>query len=106
MQGFSGGDVVPADALSTHRVHRQREVERSSLIEPRDSPDATAVPVDDALHRRQADTVAGESVAVQASERLEDIHCFGSVESDAVVSHEVEDLVAWPLRRPDLDSRH
>src|SRR4051812_14009583 len=99
MQGFSGGDVVPADALSTHRVRRQREVERGSLIEPRDSPDAAAVPFDNALHRRQADTVAGEGAAMQASERLEDIQCLDSVESDAVVSHEVEDLVVWPLRR-------
>src|SRR5712664_3783132 len=91
-----------------HAIRFEREVERCALARLGIGPDPAAVPVDDALDRRQPDPGALILVArVQALESAEELVGVRHVEAGAVVAHiehrapvvaEAADLYAWLVR--------
>src|SRR5215470_4332417 len=85
----TGGGARGPLARRSGVILRQREVKGGSLTETAFGPDAPAVPVNDALDRRQTDPGARElGGGVEALERPEELVRVGHVEADAVVANE------------------
>lgn len=67
------------------------EVERCSPLGSSGCPDLSTVFLNDALHRGEADTVAGElGFRMQTLERLEQTAGTSRVEAGSVVAHEID----------------
>src|SRR5882762_3527385 len=91
-----------------HAIGFEREVERGALARLGIGPDPAAMPVHDALDRRQPDPCALILVArVQALERAKELVGVRHVKAGAVVAHvenrapivaETADLYAWLVR--------
>src|SRR5688572_25642013 len=72
----------------------QREVEACALVHFAFGPDAAAVPVDNFLHRSQADTAAFVlRSGMQALKYLEQLSRVRRVKTDTVVAYEINSLV-------------
>src|SRR2546421_9816967 len=81
----------------------EAEVNGRSLVHRALSPDAAAMPVDDALHGRKADACALELArAVEALKRAEQLIGISHVEARAIVADEI-DRLPGALFMPESD---
>src|SRR6185312_14895987 len=96
---------LPAPSRSARRRggRREREVERRPLPQLALGPDTAAVALNDALDDRQAHARSFElRLRMQALEHAEQLARVLHLETDSVVTHEVEGLAA-PALTIDLD---
>src|ERR1041384_1683340 len=83
----------------------EAEVKGCPLVHRAFGPDATAVPVDDALHGRKANARAFKLArAVQTLKRAEQLADISHVEACAVVADEIDRLPV-ALLKPEADAR-
>src|SRR3546814_15325124 len=100
-------DVCSSDLTLTGRRYlaRQREAERRALPRPAFGTDHSAMALDDALDRRQADAVAVELLlVVQALERTEQLAGIFGREAGTVVGDVERQLLAGHVVLADDDA--
>src|SRR5437868_4629760 len=94
-RGLSSTSKITLFSISSLLEIREREIEGCPLIHLPFSPDAPAVPVDDALDGCQANTCPLEFVGrMQALKRAEQFIGIGHVESCAIVADVIDKLSA------------